>query len=160
MSEQPCLMKYTVKGFYNSNKYFHTPAYVMTKKREKTPHIDKIPLTSSKSTTNTCEDLFGSGSFYFIESTNNLKSKNQNNSPTFLASSSPIPLFTQTNGTFRLKPNSEKQSLLDNVKTTKLLTLNDIPSYVPSFSRFWKDLQTIKNTNPKLRSKVSFNYFS
>ena len=159
MSEKPCLMKNTPKGFYNSNKYFHSPANVMSKKREKT-HGEKFPLTTSKSSTNTNEDLFGSGSFYFIESMNNLKVKNQNKSPNFLAASSPIPLFTEANGTYRLKPNSEKSSLLDNVKTTKLFTLNDVPSYVPSFSRFWKDLQHIKSTNPKLRSKISFNYFS
>ena len=148
-------MKYSPKGFYNSNKYFQASNYIAEKSRQTS--TDTSSICHTKAPTALSEDLFGNGSFYFIESTNNLNAKKRH-SPKFL-SSSPIPLYTQANGTFRLKPNSDKSSLLENMRTTKLF-VNDMPSYVPSFSRFWKDLQSIKNTDPQLRSKVSFNYFS
>ena len=170
MSEKPCLMKYTAKGFYNSNRYFQSPTYLVAKAttRQKTsPHDKSAHLVCKPHPHHNIEDLFANGSFYFIESCNNLKTSEQNaNATSMLASSSPIPFFNQS--TSSMKPKAPNNSAHTAVGRTSVVEVGKANgnflmrdnTYVPSFSRFWKDLQYMKTNDPKLRSNISFTYFS
>lgn len=177
MNKPPVPIKIKTKSYYfqpSNNSYQY---------KLDTSRTDNTTFKYSISSSSTLNDqfIFGAGSSYFIESTNNLKRSNsdarllvstslfnnlssKNSKPKTAPS---VELFTAQN----LESSSPVKSsfedpLLQTVRTSTELCLNskksnEIKATMPSFSRFWNELQQIKKSDPKLRKqKISFNYFS
>lgn len=124
------------------------------------------------------EMLIGNGSFYFIETSNNLKLQSQNkqfSSTSILASSSPIQTINSDlkNKQDEAKPNivvrvekkvndfNQKSQILD--RNQLIVNRNDKNNQnisIPNFSKFWNELQNLKNNKAKIKPKISFSYFS